>query len=84
MAVLNYSNKKIDCLFNKSYLIKDLYLQCKLFDNGQSIGSNSVEFICDGSKKPFRIMFKRPVEIKAEFPYIVSAKINVSTKIYYP
>jgi len=57
-------------------------IDCKLFDNGQSIGSNSVEFICDGSKKPFRIMFKRPVEIKAEFPYIVSAKINGQESYY--
>ena len=52
-----------------------------MFDNGQVIGSNSVEFICDGSKKTIRVMFKRPVEIKAELPYILSAKINVSTNL---
>ncbi|XP_076800677.1 BTB/POZ domain-containing protein 1-like [Clavelina lepadiformis] len=51
-------------------------------DNGTVLGQNDTGFSCDGSDKTFRVMFKRPIEIKPNQVYIACATLNGQDSYY--
>ena len=55
-----------------------LLVQIIAFDSGQILGQNDTAFTCDGSKKTFRVMFKHPIEIRADHNYVACATLNVN------
>uniref|UniRef100_H2ZC55 BTB domain-containing protein n=1 Tax=Ciona savignyi TaxID=51511 RepID=H2ZC55_CIOSA len=52
-------------------------------ENGVVLGQNDTGFSCDGTNKTFRVMFKQPIEIKANQSYVACATLNVKHNSYY-
>jgi len=57
-------------------------IQIIAFDSGQILGQNDTAFTCDGSKKTFRVMFKHPIEIRADHNYVACATLNGHESYY--
>nr|XP_002120052.1 BTB/POZ domain-containing protein 1-like [Ciona intestinalis] len=51
-------------------------------DNGIVLGQNDTGFSCDGTDKTFRVMFKQPIEIKANQSYVACATLNGHDSFY--